>query len=175
MKTKAYMISWFWILLLMLTGCAQINTTVEDMTWAVWIANPASVYCEENWGTLELIFDNGESYGICHFPNWEFCEEREYYRKECFPATNNSWTHNKNVNNFETCVQEWNTVMESYPRQCKTTDWKIFIEEIDKSTDEDNSILGEEKLEEITDTIACTADAKACPYWSYVWRIWPDC
>ncbi|MFA6252038.1 MAG: GerMN domain-containing protein [Candidatus Paceibacterota bacterium] len=41
------------------------------------------------------------------------------------------------VNNFEECVRESGIVMESYPRQCKSFDGKIYIEkikEIDKNT-----------------------------------------
>lgn len=34
------------------------------------------------------------------------------------------------INNFEDCVNDGNPVMESYPRQCKTIDGKIFVEEV---------------------------------------------
>jgi hypothetical protein len=35
------------------------------------------------------------------------------------------------INSFEECVSAGNAVMESYPRQCRTTDGKNFVEEID--------------------------------------------
>lgn len=77
-----------------LTGCTQINNKNDNNTGSVWIANPASVYCEENWWTLELIFDNGESYGVCNFEDWSFCEEREFYHGEC--------ANEKNETNLDT-------------------------------------------------------------------------
>ena len=39
----------------------------------------------------------------------------------------------KEINNFEDCVAAGNSIMESYPRQCKTTDGQTFVEEIDVS------------------------------------------
>lgn len=43
------------------------------------IANPASVYCEENWWKLELVDWNW----ICYFDDWSYCEEWAYKRGEC--------------------------------------------------------------------------------------------
>lgn len=34
------------------------------------------------------------------------------------------------VTNFEECAAEGNPVMESYPRQCRTADGRIFVEEV---------------------------------------------
>lgn len=45
--------------------------------------NPASVYCEENGGSLELVDDSQGQYGICFFDDGSFCEEWEFYRGEC--------------------------------------------------------------------------------------------
>jgi putative hemolysin len=48
------------------------------------IANPASVYCEENGGKVKIITsDTGDQMGICIFENGSSCEEWAYYRKEC--------------------------------------------------------------------------------------------
>lgn len=59
------------------------NDSDEGMNETVWIANPASVYCEENWGILSIgNWENGE-YWICTFSNWNSCEERAFYRGEC--------------------------------------------------------------------------------------------
>lgn len=167
---------------LVLTWCGLQNPNQDNLnlTWDVWIANPASVYCEENWGTLELIFDNWESYGICHFENGERCEEREYYRKECFPVWKKTWANNINIDDFESCIQAWNIVMESYPRQCKTQDWKIFVEDIEKNQENTEETDTETEKNKTTETIdnnlvACTQDAKECPDWSRVSRVAPNC
>jgi glucose/arabinose dehydrogenase len=37
------------------------------------------------------------------------------------------------INNFEDCVNDGNPVTESYPRQCRTIDGKIFVEEVEIS------------------------------------------
>lgn len=41
------------------------------------MANPASVYCEKNGGTLNL------TTGMCSFSNGQSCEEWAFYRGEC--------------------------------------------------------------------------------------------
>jgi putative hemolysin len=45
--------------------------------------NPASKYCEENGGTLELITNtDGSKFGMCQFAEYS-CEEWAYFNKEC--------------------------------------------------------------------------------------------
>ncbi len=34
------------------------------------------------------------------------------------------------ITNFEECVNAWNPIMESYPRQCADEKWNTFVEEI---------------------------------------------
>ncbi|HOW60353.1 MAG TPA: DUF333 domain-containing protein [Candidatus Moranbacteria bacterium] len=48
------------------------------------MANPASVYCEQNGGKLEIrtAFDGGQT-GYCKFSDGSECEEWAYFRKEC--------------------------------------------------------------------------------------------
>lgn len=48
-----------------------------------WMANPASVYCEENGGTLEMVSDENGEYGVCNLPDGTSCEEWAFYRGEC--------------------------------------------------------------------------------------------
>lgn len=46
--------------------------------------NPASVYCEDNGGTLEIRTDaQGGQYGICKLAGGVECDEWAYYRGEC--------------------------------------------------------------------------------------------
>jgi putative hemolysin len=45
--------------------------------------NPASKYCQENGGTLEIITDkDGSQFGMCKFEDYS-CEEWAYFRQEC--------------------------------------------------------------------------------------------
>jgi putative hemolysin len=51
------------------------------------IANPASVYCEENGGKLEIREgEGGGQIGVCVFEDGSECEEWAYYREECAPG-----------------------------------------------------------------------------------------
>ena len=63
--------------LALLAGACGGDDENEDETG---IANPASVYCEEQGGTLDL-----ES-GMCTFPDGSQCEEWAFYRGECSPG-----------------------------------------------------------------------------------------
>ena len=49
--------------------------------------NPASVFCEENGGKLEIRTDkSGAQSGICVFDDGSECDEWEFYRGECKPG-----------------------------------------------------------------------------------------
>lgn len=154
MKTKLLILTTLLSISIFASWCTNniSNNTNSDInnennsSWEiVWMANPASIHCEENWWTLELVFDNGESYGMCHFENWAVCEEREFFRKECFPMTENGEEIHNIINNEDTNIED-------------TENQKEDIEE-----------------ESENNPVACTMDAKQCPDGTYVWRIWPDC
>ncbi|MEM0438188.1 MAG: DUF333 domain-containing protein [Candidatus Micrarchaeia archaeon] len=56
------------------------------------LANPASKFCIENGGQLEMRTDEtGGQYAMCVLPSGQKCEEWAYYRGEC-PAKNCSGT-----------------------------------------------------------------------------------
>lgn len=51
------------------------------------LPNPASVYCEQNSGELEMRQDaSGGTAGICIFPDGSECDEWAYFRGECKPG-----------------------------------------------------------------------------------------
>lgn len=50
------------------------------------IANPASVFCEENAGELKMLESEIGTTGICIFDDGSQCEEWEFYRGECQPG-----------------------------------------------------------------------------------------
>ncbi|GAB4480077.1 MAG: hypothetical protein Kow00124_26420 [Anaerolineae bacterium] len=53
----------------------------------VGMPNPASVYCEEQGGTLEIRTDaSGGQYGVCIFEDGSECDEWAFYRGECQPG-----------------------------------------------------------------------------------------
>ncbi|MDD5043614.1 MAG: DUF333 domain-containing protein [Patescibacteria group bacterium] len=78
------------ILILAGTGCVKIETrkspsdneegTVEQ---TAALANPASVYCEEQGGKLEIRKEPAGENGVCVFSDGSECEEWAYFRGEC--------------------------------------------------------------------------------------------
>lgn len=51
------------------------------------IGNPASGFCEEQGGKLELrTFADGSQGGLCWFPDGSACEEWAFFRQECAPG-----------------------------------------------------------------------------------------
>ncbi|MFO7696053.1 MAG: DUF333 domain-containing protein [Anaerolineae bacterium] len=68
---------------LMLVIAACSSPTTPEST----LANPASVHCEENGGTLEIRTGaDGGQVGYCLFEDGSECEEWAYYRGECQPG-----------------------------------------------------------------------------------------
>ena len=51
------------------------------------LANPASVHCAEEGGTLEIRDEaDGGQIGMCLFPDGSECEEWAFFRGECAPG-----------------------------------------------------------------------------------------
>ncbi len=64
-------------------GGARITATPTPAPGAN-LPNPASVYCEQNGGKLEMRQDSsGGTAGICKFPDGSECDEWAYFRGEC--------------------------------------------------------------------------------------------
>ncbi len=78
------------ILVLMLMGMALLaacSPKPASPTAKAGMANPASVYCEQNGGKLELRQDaSGGAAGICIFADGSECDEWAYFRGECKPV-----------------------------------------------------------------------------------------
>jgi putative hemolysin len=70
-------------------GGAQVatpTTTVEDK--GAELANPASVYCEEQGYRVDMrTAEDGSQAGVCVFTDGSECDEWAFYRKECGPGT----------------------------------------------------------------------------------------
>ena len=66
----------------LLSACTQSQVPVSSHE-PTGIANPASVFCEQQGGRSELQTDkNGNQYGICHLPNGTIIEEWEYFHQQ---------------------------------------------------------------------------------------------
>jgi putative hemolysin len=62
------------ILLLFLTACGKQEAQ---------IANPASVYCESQGGTLSFVEETAGTKGVCTLSDGTVCDEWAFYRGEC--------------------------------------------------------------------------------------------
>ncbi|MBE0409467.1 MAG: DUF333 domain-containing protein [Anaerolineales bacterium] len=87
------------ISVLTLTACNQV---VVDPTPGSGLPNPASVFCEENNGTLDLRTDEaGNVTGVCVFADGSECEEWAYSRGECKPGDSLADDTTEGWNTFE--------------------------------------------------------------------------
>jgi len=70
----------------MLAACGPAAQDTPAPTQA-GLPNPASVYCEEQAGLLEIRTDaSGGQAGVCVFPDGSECDEWAYFRGECQPG-----------------------------------------------------------------------------------------
>ena len=59
------------------SGCGEKQNTGGDTQ----IANPASVYCEEQGGASQIVTAaDGSQSGICKFPDGRQCDEWDFFR-----------------------------------------------------------------------------------------------
>jgi len=64
--------------------CQPGQTAGEEPIGGAGLPNPASVYCEEQGGTLDIrTADDGGQYGVCVFSDGSECDEWAFYRGEC--------------------------------------------------------------------------------------------
>ncbi len=62
----------------------QSNHAVQTEEISVGIPNPASIFCQENGGTLSILSrPDGSQYGVCLFEDNRQCEEWAMFRDEC--------------------------------------------------------------------------------------------
>ncbi len=85
MKNKHYIAFGIFALVLIasLAGCSKTmyNQPPRNNTQ---IANPASVYCEEQGGTVQIVTAaDGSQSGMCKFSTGKECDEWEFYRGNC--------------------------------------------------------------------------------------------
>jgi uncharacterized protein len=62
-----------------MAGCVD-NTSAAPDPAAIGMANPASVYCIEQGGSLEIRQSTEGEVGICHLPDGTWVEEWQFFR-----------------------------------------------------------------------------------------------
>ena len=68
------------LIALILSACGVITPTPDT---SANMPNPASVFCEQNGGSLQIRQTSEGEAGICVFPDGSFCDEWAFFRKEC--------------------------------------------------------------------------------------------
>ena len=147
-KSTLWLAVILWLGTVILAGCNCNKNNSEEEN--VGIANPASVYCEEQWGTLIPMEDeDGAQYAMCQLDAETICEEWAFYRGECpagetgYPETyvktsltNEDIDHIEEIMpplsfDFETWNMDDETMVESghydYPEDVEN--WYVFIPE----------------------------------------------
>lgn len=68
-------------ILLIVAGLLLLSTCeLTDKNSNPGLANPASVFCEDNGGSLEIrTVEDGSQVGICVFPDGSECDEWEFF------------------------------------------------------------------------------------------------
>ncbi len=64
----------------LLGGCGDDESEPTDTDTG--IANPASVFCEEQGGTVEIVDEADGQVGYCNLPDGTRIEEWEYFEQE---------------------------------------------------------------------------------------------
>lgn len=83
MNAKNLLIIFFFLLL---TACGG-PTTTPTATDEANMPNPASVFCEEQGGKVEIVTaDDGSQSGFCVFEDGSKCDEWAFFRGECKPG-----------------------------------------------------------------------------------------
>jgi putative hemolysin len=71
----------------MIVGISACTATPATPMTTASLPNPASVFCEENQGTLEFRQDaSGGTNGVCVFADKSECDEWTFFRGECKPG-----------------------------------------------------------------------------------------
>ena len=162
---------------LALTGCNK-STPIKNPDQNAEIANPASVYCVENNGTLLL----QESEWLCIFEDGSYCEEWAYYRGECQPweiiyntVEEQIWMPNPAS---VYCVEKgWESVIKEDEEWnqywvCRFTDWSEIDEwEYYRASNSASELYSEEDLAAAKAAIESTVNGCRWVIWSHLrWR-----
>jgi len=93
------------------------NEGVINKTLPPQIANPASAFCIENGGKLEIKENSEGQYGLCTLPSGLVCEEWAFFRGECNLSLP--------LNTRDSCLQDADCVAASccHPRSCINKDF----------------------------------------------------
>jgi putative hemolysin len=68
--------------LVALGACADDESEPAETTAPTGLANPASEFCVDQGGTVEIVDEEGGQVGYCNLPDGSRVDEWEYFRSE---------------------------------------------------------------------------------------------
>lgn len=71
----------------LLAACGDDDKPANTTTAPAGIANPASTFCVEQGGTVEIVDEAGGQVGYCNLPDGSRVEEWEYFRSQSSATT----------------------------------------------------------------------------------------
>jgi uncharacterized protein len=71
----------------LLAACGSDAEPGDTTTPAAGLANPASVFCIDQGGTVEIVDEEDGQVGYCNLPDGTRIEEWEYFRSQSPTAT----------------------------------------------------------------------------------------
>ena len=80
MRTPRFLSTVLLLLVIAVPACSDDDDPEGEL------ANPASVYCIEQGGELDIRDEEGGQNGYCIFPNGVECPEWAFFRGECSPG-----------------------------------------------------------------------------------------
>ncbi len=141
-------------------GQTRINKMLKKNP-SVSIANPASTYCIENNGKLEIKNEESGQTGICTFSDWSSCEERAFFRGECTPwqeIPQEVWQETPTQGEPTMCTMEYAPVCAKVEIQCVTTPCEPI-----EQTFSNKCMMEANKLATFLYEWECTTNKIECP------------
>jgi len=104
----------------------ESSTVVEEDT-GIGMANPASVYCEEQGGVLDIRDTDVGQYGACVFPDGSECEEWAFFKGEC--SSGLQADESQEVEDVTEPVEDWVGVVVSNPEGAQFDDYFQMLDQ----------------------------------------------
>jgi putative hemolysin len=103
------------------------SSTVVEEDKGIGMANPASVYCEEQGGVLDIRDTDVGQYGACVFPDGNECEEWAFFKGECSPGLQTD--EPQEVEDVTEPVEDWVGVVVSNPEGAQFDDYFQMLDQ----------------------------------------------
>lgn len=114
--------------MLSLSACSSISSTQQEPPHSLGMANPASKYCVEQGGKLEIVKEANGEVGYCHLANGQTVEEWAFFRqsqKQCVPEGAKALVGKSNLNDDQIKQSTKSEIVRRVaPNQAVTMDYR---------------------------------------------------